>query len=871
MKAADIRSTFLKFFADRGHRAVPSSPVVPLGDPTLLFTNAGMNQFKDVFLGTEKRDYARACSSQKCIRAGGKHNDLENVGHTARHQTFFEMLGNFSFGDYFKKDAIAWAYELVTKGFGLEKARLSYTVFRDDEEAAALWREVAGVGDDRVIRLGEKDNFWSMGDTGPCGPCTEIHVDRGAERACGPSCGLGRCDCDRFMEVWNLVFMQFNRDASGKMTPLPKPSVDTGAGLERLAMVIQGVDSNYDTDLLRPLIARVEEISGRPYAEGAAEAGVPHRVIADHVRALSFAFADGALPSNEGRGYVLRRILRRAARYGRKLDLHRAFIFELVPALAEVMGGAYPELVARRDHVMRVIRSEEESFNLTLDRGLEEFEKVAARLEKERKRAIPGEDAFRLYDTYGFPVDLTRVMADERGMTVDEAGFEAALEEQRQRSRGAARFEAADLSVHGGALEEPTRFLGYGGTAGEGRILSFVMRDEGDGELILDETPFYAESGGQVGDTGVIEGSGFRFLIKDTRKQGGVIIHHGVLESLEGRVPRRGELVKATVDADRRELILKNHTATHLLHWALHRVLGPHATQQGSLVHPDYLRFDLTHFQPISEEEQTRIERLVNDKVRDNVEVRTHETSLVEAKAAGVIALFGEKYGERVRVVDTGGFSRELCGGTHVRRTGDIGCFKIVQEAGVAAGVRRIVAFTGPAAVERGLEERARLRELARLLSVPEDRIGERVKALLEQVKELKSQRRETDKRKQTLFADAVEGAEVAGVRLDIHKRPGASMDDLRALGDAAKKAKEPTVALFIAEQDGKVQLLAALTPDVAKRGVSAVDVLKAMTAVVGGGAGGRPDMAQAGGKDATKVDEAIEAAKTALRAKLGG
>ncbi|HVY62623.1 MAG TPA: alanine--tRNA ligase, partial [Planctomycetota bacterium] len=664
MKANEIRAKFLKFFEARGHRVVPSSPVVPQDDPTLLFTNAGMNQFKDTFLGLEKREYARAASSQKCIRAGGKHNDLEQVGHTARHQTFFEMLGNFSFGDYFKSDAIAFAWEFLLKEALLPKERLWITIHTSDDEAAEIWKRVTGFGDDRIVRLGDADNFWQMGDTGPCGPCTEIHFDKGIERACGPSCGLGKCSCERFMEIWNNVFMQFERKANGEMTKLPKPSVDTGMGLERLASILQRVETNFETDLLRPLIDEVARLSGKPYDRG--EAGVPHRVIADHVRALTFAFADGALPSNEGRGYVLRRILRRAARYGRKLDLREAFIHRLVPTLVGMMGDAFPEIRERQDHVMRLIKSEEDSFNETLDRGLELFDQAAREVIDGKKGGhsdmFPGPVAFKLYDTYGFPPDLTRILAQERHLGFDETGFEQAMAEQQARSRAASKFERLDLSHHGANLKE-TRFLGYAGTTGAGAVVSFNAEK---GELLLDATPFYAESGGQVGDSGVIEAEdgGWRFRVRDTRKAGGVIVHFGALEAGDAAAVKPGAKAKATADRDRRVRIMKNHTATHLLHWALHQVVGGHAKQAGSVVDPDRLRFDFSNPEAVRPEQIEEIERRVNQAIIENHDVSKYERSLDEAKRAGVTALFGEKYGERVRVVDIAGFSRELCGGT---------------------------------------------------------------------------------------------------------------------------------------------------------------------------------------------------------------
>ncbi len=872
MKAADIRRTFLQFFEERGHRIVPSSPVVPQDDPTLLFTNAGMNQFKDVFLGREKRDYARAASSQKCIRAGGKHNDLEQVGYTARHHTFFEMLGNFSFGDYFKREAIAFAWEFLTRAVGLPRERLWITVFREDVEARAIWRETTGFGDERIAGLGEKDNFWQMGETGPCGPCTEIHYDRGPERACGPRCGIGSCDCERFMEVWNLVFMQFDRrqgpGGGYELLPLPKPSVDTGMGLERLASILQGVETNFETDLLRPLVEETARLSGRPYDRG--ERGVPYRVIADHVRALSFAIADGALPSNEGRGYVLRRILRRASNYGRKLGLGGPFLERLVPVLVATMGDAYPELAAREDHIRRTIRAEEEAFDKTLDRGLELFERAARTvIEHEHSDRFPGDVAFELYATYGFPPDLTRILAREKRLDFDEEGFERKLAEHVAASQAGAaqKFRGIDLREHGASLPE-TQFVGYTSTEAEASVVSF---HEARGELILDRTPFYADAGGQVGDAGTIEaGDGsFLFRVADTKKAGGVIVHFGALERGAAADVRPGARVRAAVNAERRSRTMKNHTATHLLHWALHQVLGPHAKQAGSVVEPDRLRFDFTHPQALTDEEIERIERIVNERIIRNDEVAKYERSLEEAKRAGVIALFGEKYGERVRVVDIAGYSRELCGGTHVARTGDIGPFKIVQESAVAAGVRRIVALTGPAAVDWMLESARRQRELARALSVPEERLPERVRQLLDQVKELKQkQRSSAAPAAGAPAAPAAREERVGEFRIVLERAEGASPEDLRRRWDALK-TRPPVGAVLVGVSDGKVAIVAGATKEVAAAGFK--QAVEAAAAAHGGRAGGRPDLVQGGLRDPSAVDGFFETVLRALREAAAG
>jgi alanyl-tRNA synthetase len=867
MKSNEIRRSFLRFFEERAHRVVPSSPVVPQDDPTLLFTNAGMNQFKDVFLGREKRDYVRATSSQKCIRAGGKHNDLEQVGYTARHQTFFEMLGNFSFGDYFKREAIAFAWDFLTKTIGLDRDRLWITVYEQDGEAREIWRETTGFPDERIVGLGEKDNFWQMGDTGPCGPCTEIHYDRGAERACGPFCGIGSCDCERFMEIWNLVFMQFDRRAKGDgdfdLLPLPKPSVDTGMGLERLASILQRVESNFETDLLRPLIDEVARLSGRPYDRG--ERGVPHRVIADHVRALSFAFADGALPSNEGRGYVLRRILRRAANYGRKVGLREPFMERLVPVLAAGMGEAYPELREREEHIRWVIRAEEEAFNKTLDRGLELFEKAARSvIEHEHSDMFPADTAFDLYATYGFPPDLTRILAREKRLGFDEAAFQRRLDEHIRLSQAGAeaKFKGIDLREHGEVGE--TQFLGYQTTEAEAEVQSL---SEAKGELILNRTPFYAESGGQVGDTGAIEAldGSFVFRVRDTKKAGSVIVHFGALERGAAASVKPGARVRAIVDAERRARIMKHHTATHLLHWALHEVVGEHAKQAGSVVEPDRLRFDFTHPRALSEEEIERIERLVNDRILQNLEVSKYERSLDEARRAGVTALFGEKYGERVRVVDIAGFSRELCGGTHVARTGDIGLFKIVEESAVQAGVRRIVALTGPAAVDWAIASARRAREVARALGVPEERVPERVMQLKEQLKELK-QKAGKGRDVPAVRADARE--EKAGsIRVVVEKIEGATPDALRARWDALK-SKPPVAAILFGVGGGKVALVAAATKEVASAKFKAAVESAAKTH--GGRAGGRPDMVQGGLSDEAAIEPFVEEVLRGLREGAG-
>jgi alanyl-tRNA synthetase len=729
MKSNDVRASFLDFFVERGHRVVPSSPLIPYDDPTLLFTNAGMNQFKNVFLGLEKRDYQTAASSQKCLRAGGKHNDLENVGFTARHQTFFEMLGNFSFGDYFKEDAIVYAWEWVTKTLGLDPRHLYATVYREDDDADRLWKKIAPELGDRVLRFGEHDNFWSMGETGPCGPCSEIHYDRGPKYP-GELNGEG----DRFTEIWNLVFMQYNRDENKVLTPLPKPSVDTGAGLERFCMVIQNAESNYDTDLFMPLLEKVANITGKEYRKDAS--GVSHRVISDHVRALSFAIADGGIISNEGRGYVLRRILRRAARHGRLLGTHEPFLYNVVEPLVKVMGGHYHELVAKGSHIELVIRSEEEQFGRTLDTGLEIFEDIVKKVESSGARLIPGSEVFRLYDTYGFPVDLTEVMAKERGLHVDMAGYEEEIKKQRERSKAASKFGfeyIEDSESIRSQTDKKSEFVGYDKTVIDTIILGPL--EAPTDRLYLEETPFYAEAGGQVGDTGVIENTNLRFIVEDTKRFGDDINHFGHFEfispSLNNIIVE--EKVVARVDAPRRADIKRNHTATHLLHKALRMVQGEHVHQAGSLVAPDRLRFDFTHFKAMTAEEIDKVERIVIDKIHEDLPVNWDYKSLDEARQMGAMALFGERYGDTVRVVTTGKspdiFSMELCGGTHVTHTGDIGEFFVTQETAIAAGMRRIEALTGTGAAKFLTEQNeivSRIREYLKkdLDSLTEDDIS---------------------------------------------------------------------------------------------------------------------------------------------------
>ncbi len=868
MSAADVRRAFLDFFQERGHRVVPSSSLVPGNDPTLLFTNAGMVQFKDLFLGKEQRDYKRAVTSQRCVRAGGKHNDLENVGYTARHHTFFEMLGNFSFGDYFKRDAIVFAWEFITQKLGLDPERLHITVFRDDDEAAKLWVSEAGVSPKRVTRMGEQSNFWAMGDTGPCGPCTEIFYDHGPEIAGGPP-GSPDEDGDRYVEIWNLVFMQYERSADGRLTPLPKPSVDTGSGLERLAAVMQGVHSNYDIDLFRDLLKAAAE------ATGAQDLASPSlRVIADHIRACSFLISDGVVPSNEGRGYVLRRIVRRAVRHGYKLGQSQPFFYQLVPVLARVMGEAYPELPERAEQIARVLRAEEERFAETLVSGMARFE---TRMKEAGGNTVPGPLLFLLHDTYGFPPDLTADIARERGLQVDMPGYEREMELQRERARAASKF-SVDLSA-GDAIDAQSQFRGYDTLECDSQVA--VLRRNGalvqtlqlgeQGEVVLVRTPFYGESGGQVGDTGEITGAGgAHFAVADTQKLGKAIVHIGTLTGAPLKV---GDAVKAHVDAPRRAAIRLNHSATHLLHAALREVLGKHVAQKGSLVAPDRLRFDFSHFQPVSAHELARIERRVNKEIRANDAAHVRLMDYDQAVAAGAIALFGEKYEREVRVLNFGEFSTELCGGTHVARTGDIGLFRILAESGVAAGVRRIEAVTGEGALDAVVRSEAVLRDVAGLVRGTRDDLADKVREALERIR---TQEREIRALKDKLASgqgtDLAAGAvDVAGTKVIAARVEGADSGSLRNAVDQLKsRLGSAIIVLAAVESPTKVTLVAGVTAD--RTGtIKAGELVGAVAAQVGGKGGGRPDFAQAGGNNPAALEAALASVLPQVRARLGG
>lgn len=864
---SQIRSDFLEFFKGKGHTIVPSAPLVPGNDPTLLFTNSGMVQFKDVFLGAEKRSYVRAADVQRCLRAGGKHNDLDQVGYTARHHTFFEMLGNWSFGDYFKKDAIAWAWELLTQVWKLPAERLLVTVYQTDDEAYALWRDMVGVPEERIVRIGDNkgapfasDNFWQMADTGPCGPCTEIFYDHGDHIAGGPP-GSPDEDGDRFIEIWNLVFMQFDRQPDGTLVPLPAPCVDTGMGLERLAAILQHVHTNYEIDLFQALIRKASELTGTADLENKSL-----RVIADHIRACSFLIVDGVLPSNEGRGYVLRRIIRRALRHGWMLGVRQPFFSKLVPTLVEQMGEAYPELPAAVDTVTRALQAEEERFAETLDAGMKIFEDVAG---KASNGVIPGVDAFRLYDTYGFPLDLTQDIARERDLTVDIAGFDAAMEQQRETARAAGKFGGGvTLPAELVATLSPTVFLGYDRLQADGLSVLALLKDgrpvrsadAGDAVIVItNQTPFYAESGGQVGDTGVLTGNGVRLVVEDTQKFAGQF--HGHVGTLSEGGLKVGDVLSGQVDGERRGATILNHSATHLLHAALREVLGTHVQQKGSLVAPDRLRFDFSHFQPISAEELAVIERKVNQQVRANNAAEVHNMGMQEALDFGAMALFGEKYGEHVRVLKMGDYSTELCGGTHVNRTGDIGLFKITSEGGVSAGVRRIEAVTGQGALDYVDAEEARLAEAADLLGGSAADVVEKIRALGQRQKQLE---RELEAVKAKVAAGATadlssQAVEVAGVKVLAARLEGFDAKALRDAMDRLKQQLGDAVIVLAGAQDGKAALVAGVNGSAMGK-VKAGELLSHIAGQIGGKGGGRPDLAQGGGEDGPALATALAA-----------
>ena len=880
MTSREVRNSFIEFFRQRGHTFVPSASLVPQDDPTLLFTNAGMNQFKPIFLNLEKPGYTRAANTQKCIRVSGKHNDLEEVGSSPYHHTFFEMLGNWSFGDYFKREAILWAWELMTEIWRMPKDKLYATVYEDDNEAERLWLSETDIVRDHMLRFGKKDNFWEMGETGPCGPCSEIHIDRGAEFDANPEAFVNT-GSPRFIELWNLVFIQYNRLPDGKLEPLPAKHVDTGAGLERITAVLGGKPSNYETDLFMPLMKRIEDISGKPYVSG--DGGIAHRVIADHVRCLTFAICDGAMPGNEGRGYVLRRILRRAARFGRKLDVHEPFLYKLVPILVNQMGDVFPELKAHHHHASLVIKAEEEHFGKTLDRGLEIFEQIVETAEKLGQRVLSGEDVFRLYDTFGFPLDLTELMAREQGLQVDIGGFQGAMEAQRERARKAGRFAyqaATDEPMVLLDSSAPDVFVGYEQLETETIVNGYAGR-----QLFLQVSPFYAESGGQVGDQGCIVADNLELPVVDVQFDRGLRAHI-VAEDNADLLPKLvGRSVVARVAPEHRLPTQYNHTATHLLHRALRETLGEHVHQQGSLVAPDYMRFDYSHFQKPTADELLHIEEHVNERIRENLLVTAHTIPLKRAQELGAMALFGEKYAEKVRMIQVGTtdellpwgdkhiFSRELCGGCHVKRTGNIGLFVIRAETAAAAGIRRIEALTGAAALHH-LAARSRIvdmltDELASHGSDPLDKLRkilEEKKALERELAKLKGSVGGAEMK--SLAAQAIE---IRGVKLARGRVHADSLEHLKEMGDALRDALGSGVGLLAALIDGKPHLACVVTPDLVARGVDAVPIIKELSKRIGGGGGGKPHLATAGGRVPEGLDKVLEEAPEVVRNLIQG
>ena len=860
MKASEIRNQFFDFFKEKGHAYVRSAPLVSKDDPTLLFINAGMNQFKNIFLGKEKPKHLRVVNSQKCIRVSGKHNDLDEVGYDTFHHTFFEMLGNWSFGDYYKAEAIQWAWELLTDVWGLEKDRLWATVYDDDDEADKLWKKVTDIAPDRVLRFGKKDNFWEMGDSGPCGPCSEIHYYVGKDPSKQSEKGINVSD--QYWELWNLVFIQNNRLSDGTLNELPKKHVDTGAGLERIAAVLQGKTSNYDTDLFQSIIGVQEKNLGVKYEDDL----VGHRAIADHIRMLSFSIADGVLPSNEGRGYVARRILRRAARFGHSMGKEDPFLSNLVETVVELMGDVYPELVEKQSHVEKVIKAEEIGFNETLDRGLEQFDKIVTDLSG---KTISGEAVFKLYDTFGFPVDLTEQMAREKRLSVDIKGFDKAMEEQRKKSRSVGKFklDVSDKDWTTVTEGDDSEFLGYSGLSSESTIRKYHC-SKGTVLIVLDKTPFYSEQGGQVGDTGNLAGNGFTIRVTDTVKEGASHIHVGEFEKGDSI---NGETVIAQVDDERREKIKKNHTATHLLHKALKNVLGDHVQQAGSFVHSDYLRFDLTHYQKITFEGLRQIEEMVNDEIQKNTPLDITVKDYNKAKDEGAEAIFEEKYADKVRVITIGEFSKELCGGTHVGRTGDIGLFKITEESSLSSGVRRIMAVTGPEAINCVLNGFESLETIKALLNCSIEEVEQKVETLMVQrkklEKELKKQRSSTGEDDLTAV---VESARSVGEKKVVVSRVEAEdMDHLKSLGDQLRILLKSGVGVLGTVFDDKPSIACVVTDDLVKLGVKATDFVKQVGKELGGGGGGKPHFATAGGKDPAKLDGALKAAEKMITAKL--
>ena len=865
MKGSEARKLFIDYFKKHNHRHVRSSSLVPSDDPTLLFVNAGMVQFKRTFIGEEKRDYSTAVTSQKCVRAGGKHNDLENVGYTARHHTFFEMLGNFSFGDYFKTQAIAFAWDLLTNGYGLPTDKLWVSIYLDDDEAFDIWHNQIGVPEERIVRLGEADNFWSMGDTGPCGPCTEIHIDRGERFGCdSPTCAVG-CDCDRYLEIWNLVFMQYDRDETGKMTPLPNPCIDTGMGLERITSVMQGVDTNYDTDLFTPIIGKVESLSGKKMTD-CNDTAIAMKVIADHSRAATFLISDGVMPSNEGRGYVLRRIMRRAIRYGRFIGLTEPFLHETSRVVMEMMGDVYPELKESEAFITNVLRNEEESFSVTLDNGLRHLEEALDALAAANEKVLSGDVIFKLYDTFGFPVDIIRDVITDDTIKLDLEGFDKAMDAQRKKSRSNITFARTGSAFRKlSAAGVKTKFVGYEGLTGESEILVVAVDGEEvvcpapgtDVEVVVDATPFYGESGGQMGDSGTLTGDGFALTVHDTVKDPtGLFIHKCHVESGEVKA---GLTAVLAVDGVKRGATALNHSATHILHTALRAVLGDHVKQAGSLVGPDRLRFDFTHFAHVDRKTLDAIETFVNDHIRMNVPVAVEEMDAEAAMKTGATALFEEKYGDRVRVVTMSDFSKEFCGGTHTAASGDIGAFRILSDSGIASGVRRIEALTGASAIASTQESLNTLGEAAALVKATPEHLSERLEKLLSDNKALEKELKQMKMQMAGKAAESLDDdiKEVNGIRAVAKKVSVEDPAQLRELADRFRDKIGSGVVLLGTESGGKALLLALVTKDLIKT-YKAGEIVKKAAAIVGGGGGGRPDMAQAGGSKPENLDEAL-------------
>ncbi len=865
MKSSEIRSAFLEYFQSKGHAIVPSAPLIPRQDPTLLFVNAGMVQFKTFFLGQEKSPYNRAVTCQKCLRAGGKHSDLENVGHTARHHTFFEMLGNFSFGDYFKKDAILFGWELLTEWFRLPKERLWVSVYLEDNEAAKLWADLAGIPEERIVRLGARDNFWQMADTGPCGPCSEIIIDQGSTVGCGKSnCAVG-CECDRFLELWNLVFMQFNRDASGELTPLPRPSIDTGMGLERISAVLQSKINNFDSDIFIPIISAIVSSAKVDYGKNK-EIDASIRVIADHMRSIVFLISEGLMPSNEGRGYVLRRIIRRASRHSRLLNMHEPFLYTLIDAVIDVMGSAYPEIVDERERTEKLLKIEEERFSRTIEMGMAIFDEILLRVKKGSTDIIPGEEIFRLYDTYGFPLDLARDIAMDAGLRIDEEAFHKELEIQRERARASwVGEDEAVAAIYRELISEigETEFIGYEALESDS-VIKAVLKDGKlikeasvgeEVEVFFDKTPFYGESGGQVGDTGEVTGEHLRAIVIDTRKPLDSF-HSHIIKIKKGNL-RVWDKVKCRVDVEKRKATMRNHTATHLLHSALRSVLGDHLKQAGSLVSPEKLRFDFTHFSALDENEIQTVETLVNEKVLEDLPVVTSVMDIKTAVESGAIALFGEKYGKAVRVVKVPGFTSELCGGTHCRATGEIGSFVILSESSVASGIRRIEALTGNTAFRYLKQMKSELDSLKAMLKTESP--VDRVEKLLKNIRSLEKDVQKLKTSSRDVISEALkEAKDLKGVKIIKIRHDGLNPEELRNLADNIKDRLQSGIIVVSSVSDGKAAIVCMVTKDL-KDKYHAGEIMKKISKIAGGSGGGKPDMAQGGTKEIEKLDEALE------------